>query len=757
MKIEKLRNILLFLVFIFSFNLFFPMSVLAGTSGNSSIFPDVQNHWAQKSINIWVERGYIGGYPNGKFMPNNPITRAEFCALINRVFGYNRISFLNFSDVPAGKWYSKEIGKAVAAGYLSNYAGGEIRPNDEITRQEVAVILTKILSLKNVQVDRLYRFKDLGDLSFKDSLAINTVVNNNYMKGYPNRMLQPARGMTRAEALTILDRVVGSLYDRPGTYGLPYDTIVLNGNVTINTSNVTLRNVIITGNLYLTEGIGDGYVTLVDVKVKGVTKASGGTLMNNCDLSSLVADTTNSSKIRLLAQGTTRIGSTDVRAEAKLEEANLVGTGFNDVVFNVSQGAKLELKGAFKKVDVEAPKVKLDFLQGTIDNLTLSLAAQDAKVNLASNAYIKNLKVINKAAITGLGTIGTTDVYANGVTFESVPRTIKLASGVSTTVRGKTVTGTQSSSSSSSWYNYGNKKIVPLFVDDYPRTTNVQTTGFDILLKADEHCRAYYVVLNSGEKVPSAEQVMAGEDATDRLVTSNRRGCLNLRAYSEKRVSIKNLGEDVRYNVFVVLESIGVSVEPAVTKLTVRTAEAKYGHITGKVTGPGREALSGVTVKIKSGSAVLMNVTTKSDGTYSIRDLRPGTYTLEFSKKGYEQAQITNVVVTANKTTSFVNKTLKLEVLTLDTADPPAATEKEEYPGYTFTARNGILPYSFVITAGALPEGMTLAADGKLSGTPTKSGKFTFTVAVIDSAKSAATDKQKFTLVVEAEQPVTVE
>ena len=64
------------------------------------------------------------GYPDGKFKPNNSITRAEFCALLNRVFGYNkRVEFLSFTDVPEGKWFSKEIHKAVTAGYLASDPG----------------------------------------------------------------------------------------------------------------------------------------------------------------------------------------------------------------------------------------------------------------------------------------------------------------------------------------------------------------------------------------------------------------------------------------------------------------------------------------------------------------------------------------------------------------------------------------------------------------------------------------------------------
>ncbi|MDD4146196.1 MAG: S-layer homology domain-containing protein [Clostridia bacterium] len=570
MKIGKLRNILLFSVFILCLSLFFSSTVAVAAAGNAKIFSDVPKHWAQKSINAWVERGYIGGYPNGKFMPDKTISRAEFCAIINRVFGYRQGSFLNFPDVPKGKWFAQELDKAVAAGYLSNYPGGVIKPNNEITRQEVAVALTKVLSLPAVTQDLYSKFEDLEKITLDEAMAINSVLKYKYMSEYTNKMFAPNKGVTRAEMLTILDRAVGTLYDQPGIYGTPYDTLVVNGNVTINTSNVTLRNVFITGDLYLTEGIGEGSVVLANVTVKGVTKVGGGVMINDSKLGSVIVASAYGRQLRLLAQGTTAIGPLDVRTAAKLEEANLVGTGFTNAMFKVPQGAKLEMKGSFRQVDVESSKVKLNFSQGIIENLNLNLAAQDTEVILFSGVTVKNLRAINKAAIKGWGTINSADVYARGVTFEIIPKTVRVASGATAIVNGKTVTGPQSSSSSSGGYS---NKSIPFFVDGYPKVTNVRTTRFDLLLKADETCNAYYVVLESGGRVPSAKDIMAGQDARGRIVPQNYRGQARIKGNAVVSVGIRELEDATRYDVFVVLENRGTDIEPAVTKVTVRTVE----------------------------------------------------------------------------------------------------------------------------------------------------------------------------------------
>jgi len=80
MYIGKLRNIIVSLVFALCLGVFFNNTVAVGATG----FPDTQMHWAEKSINFWAAKGYIEGYANGKFMPDQAITRAEFCTFVNK-------------------------------------------------------------------------------------------------------------------------------------------------------------------------------------------------------------------------------------------------------------------------------------------------------------------------------------------------------------------------------------------------------------------------------------------------------------------------------------------------------------------------------------------------------------------------------------------------------------------------------------------------------------------------------------------------
>jgi hypothetical protein len=100
-------------------------------------------------INEFYERGLTAGYPDGSFRPTANITRAEFITLVNRTFEYDLIPLtLKYTDVNGSEWYAKELQKAVQKGYIAGYPDNTFRPSKKITRQEVAVVLNRIMGYK---------------------------------------------------------------------------------------------------------------------------------------------------------------------------------------------------------------------------------------------------------------------------------------------------------------------------------------------------------------------------------------------------------------------------------------------------------------------------------------------------------------------------------------------------------------------------------------------------------------------------------
>ncbi|MGI6553409.1 MAG: S-layer homology domain-containing protein [Bacillota bacterium] len=90
--------------------------VFLSLGGMAAAGQDWSNHWAGKQISCWLEKELITGYPDGSFQPDAAISRAEFFALINRLFGFEKQAAVYFADVTDGAWYQEDIAKALAAG-----------------------------------------------------------------------------------------------------------------------------------------------------------------------------------------------------------------------------------------------------------------------------------------------------------------------------------------------------------------------------------------------------------------------------------------------------------------------------------------------------------------------------------------------------------------------------------------------------------------------------------------------------------------
>lgn len=397
---------------------------------------DIQGHWAESQINKWVNQGLAKGYTDGTFKPNNSITRAEFITLVNRALGYTETAEINFSDVSPTDWYAGEIAKAKAAGYVSGYQDGTIKPNSQISRQEVASMLARILKLEADNPNIVNSFKDAQAIPQWSKGSIAAVVEKGYMGGYPDQTFKATRSITRAEAIVTLDRAVQPSavqpvepaeinYDKAGTYGPASGTETIEGDVTISASGVTLQNLVITGDLLLAESIGDGDVTLKNITVKGETIIKGGgknsVELVDCDLPSITVDKDG---VRIVAKGKTSVKIVKLESGATLVELSISGPGFENVTVTqeVPKDAKISLSGDFTNIEVAAAEVKVSLEKGSIKDLTVTKDAEDAEINLAKNTKVEEMTIDAKITIKGKGEIDTANVNADGVKSEIEPK-----------------------------------------------------------------------------------------------------------------------------------------------------------------------------------------------------------------------------------------------------------------------------------------------------------------------------------------------
>ncbi|MDU3010514.1 MAG: S-layer homology domain-containing protein [Peptoniphilus harei] len=148
---------------------------------------------------------YIKGYPDGTFKPQANVTRAEaaqmFATLLNCGSDFGTSSATKFSDA-SDDWFSKAINYVVAKGLISGYPDGKFKPNDSITRAEFAQMISGYV---NNEKKSAADFKDVKDHWAKD--AIDKLYGNKNVNGYPDGTFKPNAKITRAEAVTILNSV----------------------------------------------------------------------------------------------------------------------------------------------------------------------------------------------------------------------------------------------------------------------------------------------------------------------------------------------------------------------------------------------------------------------------------------------------------------------------------------------------------------------------------------------------------------------
>ena len=109
-------------------------------------YSDVKDtDWCNNAISTLSNMGILKGYEDGTFHPNAPVTRAEFAAIAARFSDGAADDYATFSDVPNDYWASKEIAKAAKLGWIKGYKDGTFRPTNNITRAEVMTLVNRVL------------------------------------------------------------------------------------------------------------------------------------------------------------------------------------------------------------------------------------------------------------------------------------------------------------------------------------------------------------------------------------------------------------------------------------------------------------------------------------------------------------------------------------------------------------------------------------------------------------------------------------
>ena len=164
-------------------------------------FQDVQGYWAQPYIEALAAKKIIAGFPDATFKPNEPVTRAQFAAIVSKAFSTKlQREPLDFKDVTRNFWGYQAIQSAYRGGFVAGYPGGVFQPQQQIPRVQVLVSLANGLSLRSDNPSALSVFTDASQIPNYATDPVAAATQRQLVVNYPTpNQLNPNREATRAE------------------------------------------------------------------------------------------------------------------------------------------------------------------------------------------------------------------------------------------------------------------------------------------------------------------------------------------------------------------------------------------------------------------------------------------------------------------------------------------------------------------------------------------------------------------------------
>ena len=461
-------------------------------------------HWADPYGEQLVEWGIMN--PSLDLRLGDEITRAEFVAMCNRTFGYKKLGGTPFIDVPSSEWYAQDIDIAYNVGYFkgtsSDPENPKASPSEPLTREQAAVLLSRNMMLQETVGESL-GFSDSRDLSEWSRGLIGAAVEQGVVSGYSDGSFRPFDNITRGEVAAMLVRAIGTPISREGSYelGSAY------GNVTISSSNVTLRDTVILGNLYVTGGVDLGNVLLENVTVLGRIILSGGgesdaarssVVLRNVEADEMLVDSMVGQFVTVSTYGLTNIPLTTVRSDAYLEDSSSPGYGLDRIELAGERGTKLQLAGTIKEVVNKTPYSDLQLVKGTAERITIDEYARNSQVLVDINTQVEEMNLDVATLVTGKGDIINLHIGADGCEVDILPESVEVRPGISATVNGEVIGSVAASELSSE----------PRLLAGYPGVTKVTPSQAEGLFSGNKPGTIYWAVSELADGSVSMEDLL---------------------------------------------------------------------------------------------------------------------------------------------------------------------------------------------------------------------------------------------------------
>ncbi len=498
---------------------------------------DIKGHWAESAITSWQDKGLISGYTDGTFKPDNSVTRAEFASMVNKALGLTEKGDVPFSDVKSGSWYYDAISIAVKAGYCSGYEDGTFKPDATITRAEAAVMISLAKGLTQ-NTAAASGFADAANIPAWAKGYVGAVVSAGYMSGRTDGTFDATNTITRAEAVSSLDRAMGNVTEE-----------VTDKDVVVTEDDTVIDGQTIEGNLIIDKAVGEGEVYVKNTTVAGNIIVQGGgddsIYLENVTVKGKVV--VEKSGVRVQFEGKTEATDVEVKALCELKGRNFEGkVGTITIAEELGTSEAVEVNVPAEAVVVSA-KASVS-INANVDKVTIASAAKGTKLEITSGTTVGTVVADGEVAISGSGKVEKLEANADGITISSSTNVTEteVADGVEKPSTPSTGGGGGGSSSGST----------------KPQVTGVTITNAPTKIKPNST-----ITLTA---------TVNGKGSYDRNVTWSVTGGATLETKIDEKTGELTVGaESDTKKLTVTATSVGDNSKKATAEITVEAAKAK--------------------------------------------------------------------------------------------------------------------------------------------------------------------------------------
>lgn len=311
-----------------------------------------------------------------------------------------------------------------------------------------------------------YRFTDVGSIPAWARGSVGAVVAAGYMTGYPDGSFYANASISRAEAVSSLNRMLGGTAYQPTQPTTPTTdtTKTTSDDVVIEDKGTTLKNQTVDGNVTIAKSVGNGDVTLRNVTIKGdlIVKGGGSNTVT-------LEDVDVRGKARLLKEGVHLhlVGDTDIRKLLIDLAAHITqSSSYKDEIGEIILAGDGDLSKT-TRIDVPAKQLRIEnqadlILGGDVEKLIVDEDAKGAEIEIKKGTTVNELNTDAKIKLTGKGRIDLLDVSASGVTFDknlNIRKTDTSNGATAPKENGSTSTGGNSGGSSGGSSSTASKEI----------------------------------------------------------------------------------------------------------------------------------------------------------------------------------------------------------------------------------------------------------------------------------------------------------